>query len=127
MVFGHQSVGRNILSGVTSLEEETGVKLNRVTTRDFQPPGGLLLWTFQWGRMANRVGKIDDFVSIVKAIPAETNAIAFFKLCYVDVVDELMLRNSLSIIKTEVLQTDRTAQVNIQDSIVYSTPYRPCK
>jgi hypothetical protein len=109
VIFGHQSVGNNILSGVTSLEEETGVKLNRVTTRDFSNHEGPAFLDFPVGENGNSFGKIDDFVSMVKAIPTETNAIAFFKLCYVDVLDRTDVEELFSYYKKEML--------NLKDSV----------
>ncbi len=120
VVFGHQSVGRNILSGVTSLEEETGVKLNRVTTRDFSNPGGPAFMDFPVGENGKPLGKIDDFVSMVKSIPAETNAIAFFKLCYVDVVDNTDVEELFNYFKTEIFHLkDSIGQIQI---VLFTVP-----
>jgi len=83
--FGHQSVGANILSGIEQWEQETGVTLNTIETRtpdDSQQPA---FAHYRVGRNGDPVLKIDDFVSQVENLPAESGAVAFFKLCYVDI------------------------------------------
>ena len=88
LYFGHQSVGFNILSGIHIWEEETGVNLNIVESRDFANTDSASLVHFKVGRNGDPKGKIDDFVSLVDSIPGDSMAAAFFKLCYVDIMSD---------------------------------------
>ncbi|MFH0756048.1 MAG: hypothetical protein V2B15_02030 [Bacteroidota bacterium] len=85
VIFGHQSVGKNILAGVARWEEEEDVTLNRVTTREMNGYTDSVFIDFQVGTNLEPRTKIDDFVSVVEGIPDETVCFAFFKFCYVDV------------------------------------------
>ena len=83
--FGHQSVGNNILSGIEQWEEETGVQLAKVETRDFSDGSNAAFVHFRVGKNGDPNSKIDDFVTLVESIPNESTSVAFFKLCYVDI------------------------------------------
>jgi len=85
IVFGHQSVGRNILGGISAWEEETGVSLNRQSTRDMSTLGSPAFIDFNVGQNGDPQSKVDDFVSLVETIAEDQSPIAFFKYCYVDV------------------------------------------
>jgi len=94
VIFGHQSVGRNMLAGVSQWEESEGVILNTVTTREVSDHTESVFIDFSVGTNLKPITKIDDFVSVLEGIPDETVCSAFFKFCYVDVdgntnVDEL--------------------------------------
>ncbi len=83
IVFGHQSVGENILDGMRALAKEAGVSLNIVEAReaDGANPGIL---HFKVGRNGDPLAKINDFATVVSdARFAKTDA-AMVKLCYVD-------------------------------------------
>lgn len=85
--FAHQSVGRNILSGIDSLVTENGVSLN-VTRFD----GDLIisksgLYHTQIGTNRNPKSKIDEFYSILKKAKIKPD-VAFLKLCFVDVTEK---------------------------------------
>ncbi len=82
--FGHQSVGFDILSGIESWEVETGVKIPKIEIRDFSNTGEASLVHFQVGANKDPFSKIDDFAALVKEIPKDKPAIAFFKFCYID-------------------------------------------
>ncbi|MBN1599797.1 MAG: hypothetical protein JW894_15995 [Bacteroidales bacterium] len=84
-IFGHQSVGYNIMDGVNLLEEKTGINLNVRETRDFksfQEPG---LIHFAVGSNKDPNSKVDDFVKLMNEISVDSNAIASFKFCYIDI------------------------------------------
>jgi hypothetical protein len=87
VIFGHQSVGRNILSGIDYWEEQTGVNLNRESTRSISDTSKAFFLDFSVGSNGDPEGKIDDFVSLVEGLSDDLNCIVFFKLCYVDVLE----------------------------------------
>jgi hypothetical protein len=82
--FGHQSVGYNIMDGVQQWELESGINLSMESSRDFASLPENSFVHFKVGANREPRGKIDDFVNLVDQIPAEENAIAFFKFCYAD-------------------------------------------
>ncbi len=84
--FGHQSVGWNILSGIEKWEEKYGVKLSMIESRDFSNAKEATFYHFAVGKNSNPKSKIDDFISLVETIPDTSEAVVFFKLCYVDIV-----------------------------------------
>lgn len=83
VVFGHQSVGLNILNGASEIAREQGVALNIVETR--KPPAeGAGIFHFGVGANGDPQSKIKDYVGVV-SVPDFPNAdIALVKLCYVD-------------------------------------------
>jgi hypothetical protein len=85
--FGHQSVGNNILAGIAQWEEKEGVSLNIIETKDFSAIGNGTFVQFRVGSNGNPQSKVDEFVSLAGGISQETPSIAFFKFCYVDVVE----------------------------------------
>jgi len=87
LYFGHQSVGFNILSGVARWEDETGVSINKVESRDFANTGSAALVHFRVGKNGDPKSKIDDFVSLMETVPCDSASVAFFKFCYVDVTE----------------------------------------
>jgi len=88
IIFGHQSVGRNILSGINQLEAETGIKLNIIESRDFKGIRELSFIHFRVGVNKDAVSKINDFKSIMEDVSKDSGSIAFFKFCYVDIREE---------------------------------------
>lgn len=86
--FGHQSVGNDILDGVEQWENETGVHLKKVESKDFSSVGDASLVHFGVGSNTDPRSKIDDFVTLVEQIPLEDSPVAFFKLCYVDITGD---------------------------------------
>lgn len=86
LYFGHQSVGFNILSGIHSWEEETGVRLGIDESRDLANTDTASLVHFKVGNNGDPRSKIDDFVSLVDSIPGDSASAVFFKLCYVDIM-----------------------------------------
>ncbi len=83
--FGHQSVGNNIIDGIEKWESETGTVLNKLEIEDIDGPSDTPFIHYRVGRNGEPESKIDEFVSKVKSIPEESGAVAFFKLCYVDI------------------------------------------
>jgi hypothetical protein len=79
VLFGHQSVGNNILDGVRAIAAEQNVSFNIVETRAAPADAGL--YHFNVGDNQNPQGKITDF----RRVAADNGAdVALLKLCYVD-------------------------------------------
>lgn len=107
--FGHQSVGENILNGISILESDSDVKLNRYTGEGFEETKESVFFDFRIGENGNQISKIDDFVSFVKSIPEERNAIAILKLCYVDLSEGYDVNKIFSYYKDELLKLKNTS------------------
>lgn len=86
--FGHRSVGNNILGGIEQWEQETGVSLKKVESKDFSSLGDASIVHFGVGSNSDPRSKIDEFVALVDQIPNEGAPVAFFKLCYVDITGD---------------------------------------
>jgi len=81
--FGHQSVGFNILEGVTEiLGEHKNIKLDIVESKDFG--SATRFYHSRVGQNGDPVSKIQDFTSMIDGGIGKQADIAFFKLCYVD-------------------------------------------
>jgi len=85
IIFGHQSVGYNILKGIIQLEEESGMKLNIIESKEFSEIESPSLIHFLVGKNKDAVSKIDDFVKVMDDIAIDNETIAFFKFCYIDI------------------------------------------
>ena len=87
--FGHKSVGYNIIDGIEDiLNECKHIKLNIVEARDpaeFDVP---IFAHSQVGRNRDPVSKIESFTNIMDAGVGNKVDIAFFKLCYADVMQD---------------------------------------
>ncbi|MBV5268211.1 MAG: SGNH/GDSL hydrolase family protein [Burkholderiaceae bacterium] len=82
IVFGHQSVGANILSGVQYLSKEAGIQLKVTDSRIAAKDTGIT--HFSIGRNGDPLSKINDFADVIKS--GLNPDIALMKLCYVDIV-----------------------------------------
>ena len=85
--FGHQSVGYNIIDGISDvMNERDYIKLNVLESHKpaiFDQP---VLAHSQVGRNTDPVSKIESFVDIMDAGAGGKVDIAFFKFCYVDIM-----------------------------------------
>jgi len=85
--FGHQSVGFNIVDGISEiLNERDNIKLNIVEASDpaeFDQP---VFAHSQVGRNTDPVSKIKSFKTIMDAGVGDKVDMAFFKFCYVDIM-----------------------------------------
>jgi hypothetical protein len=82
IVFGHQSVGENVISGIETLARENHVALSIAETRDaFAAPG---LHHFKIGRNGEPQTKLEDFDATMSHDIAGTADIALMKLCFTD-------------------------------------------
>ncbi len=82
VVFGHQSVGYNILNGVTRLANRDGVKIDIHEQRT--PPTGQGITHFTIGKNGDPMSKMQDFAAAIDAGAAQGADVALMKLCYVD-------------------------------------------
>ncbi len=81
VLFGHQSVGANILEGVRKLADENNVKLTLRQSRSDQGQAPAI-FNFGVGQNGDPLGKINDFA---RTAPSFTNIdIAMMKICFVD-------------------------------------------
>lgn len=84
--FGHQSVGSNVIAGVSDLFVEPGSPpLAVVETRDAIAADGGFLSHTHVGVNGDPLGKFDDFAAILGGSLGDEVDIAVLKLCYVDV------------------------------------------
>ena len=85
--FGHQSVGYNIIDGITDiLNERDYIKLNVIEAREpavFDQP---VFAHSQVGMNTEPFSKIKRFVEIMDAGVGSKIDIAFFKFCYIDIM-----------------------------------------
>lgn len=82
VLFGHQSVGNNMLEGIRSLAAQAGRKLNLVETRSAPTAPGI--YHFMIGRNEEPQSKIDDFAKTLEGGAANGADVALMKLCYID-------------------------------------------
>ena len=85
--FGHQSVGYNIIDGITDITNERDyIKLNVIEEREpsaFEKP---VFAHSQVGMNTKPFSKIERFVEIMDSGIGSKVDIAFFKFCYVDIM-----------------------------------------
>jgi len=85
--FGHQSVGYNIIDGISDvMNERDCIKLNVLESHKpavFDQP---VLAHSQVGRNTDPISKIESFVDIMDAGAGRKVDMAFFKFCYVDIM-----------------------------------------
>jgi len=82
VLFGHQSVGNNILQGMKTLAAEAGRQLNIVEARSASTGPGI--YHFAIGRNEEPQSKIDDFRETAKGGAVTGADVALMKLCYID-------------------------------------------
>lgn len=83
--FGHQSVGENILSGVTTLARESSVAASRLAVED--PGIPLEPGVFadrRIGRNTDPRSKLAEFAELLRAGIGERADVVLLKFCYVD-------------------------------------------
>jgi hypothetical protein len=85
VLFGHQSVGKDILGGVAALEAESGQRLFSIQDSADLPPSGMgRLLHYRIGKNGDPPSKCRDFVDLVKKHGKDTINIALMKFCYAD-------------------------------------------
>lgn len=91
--FGHQSVGENIIQGITELmNEHNEMKLDITKTKNLANfPEGVFAH-FPIGINNDPGAKIEDFNRIMRSGIGELADIAFFKFCFVDITSSTDVR-----------------------------------
>jgi lysophospholipase L1-like esterase len=90
ILFGHQSVGFDIMRGLEEiLGENPSIPLKVAFTREPASAGPAGLFHFEVGRNGDPLGKIRAFASLMENEGGEPPDIAFVKLCYADITDEI--------------------------------------
>lgn len=88
IVFGHQSVGVNIITGIRALlAGNTGPEPVFLSTRTVAGVAPGIFAEFGVGQNMFPAGKISDFVAVMDGGLATVADIAFFKYCFVDFYD----------------------------------------
>ena len=82
IVFGHQSVGANILDGVRDLSRAASVQVSIQESRLAPTTPGIT--HFKVGQNGDAMSKIRDFTAAIDAGAAEGADVAAMKLCYLD-------------------------------------------
>ncbi|MGZ5026048.1 MAG: hypothetical protein ACXWE9_02580 [Methylobacter sp.] len=83
VVFGHQSVGSNILNGVERLAASDRVNLG-IREQRTTPAADGGISHFPIGNNGDPISKIEDFASAINAGAAQGADVALMKLCYAD-------------------------------------------
>lgn len=85
--FGHQSVGYNIIDGITDIMNERDyVKLNVIEAREPSAFDQPVFAHSQVGMNTKPFSKIERFVEIMDSGVGSKVDMAFFKFCYVDIM-----------------------------------------
>lgn len=84
--FGHQSVGANILEGLTTLAGEADVRVNIQRFETAHATAGITFVEKDLGQNGDALGKVDDFVASIRDMSDHPPTIALMKFCYLDIV-----------------------------------------
>jgi hypothetical protein len=85
--FGHQSVGFNLIEGINNVMKEVpGIKLNIQETNSPEAFGAPIFAHSKIGKNRDPKLKCDDFRAVMDSGVGSKADIAFFKLCFVDVI-----------------------------------------
>jgi hypothetical protein len=82
--FGHQSVGKNILEGISDISAGADHKINIVESREVKAKDEAVFLHASIGKNKDPFSKIADFREIVENGISGKTDVAFFKFCYVD-------------------------------------------
>jgi len=84
--FGHQSVGYNIIDGISDVIDERGyVRLNILESCNKAVFNQPVFAHSQVGRNTDPISKIESFMNVMDSGAGEKVDVAFFKFCYVDI------------------------------------------
>lgn len=93
--FAHQSVGFNILNGISLISSDLQVPLNIVETSDVSKLHGAFFAQSRIGENTRPESKIEDFYNKMHNGLGESVDIAFLKLCFVDINPETDINSLL--------------------------------
>lgn len=82
VVFGHQSVGRNLLDGLQKLAAQAQAPL--AVTESRTPTGAAGITHFAVGANGDPLAKIRDFAAVIDSAGPDAADVALVKLCYID-------------------------------------------
>ena len=86
ILFSHQSVGYNILSGVKMISDKTGIEINVKNVDDVSLGNNKIFAHVTGGKNYYPKTKIDSFTKKISELNGESIPdVAFMKFCYVDV------------------------------------------
>ncbi len=85
VLFGHQSVGRNILSEVSTVYAGYGINAPRQLTAPVSGVDGPYLSEINIGTNRDPDSKIDEFDDLLRSGVGDRVDVAFLKFCYVDI------------------------------------------
>jgi hypothetical protein len=85
ILFGHQSVGGNLLEGMARLAREHGADGLRIVAVDPKPGDGPAIAHLLIGENEKPDSKITHFDQLMSGPAGQWAEIAFFKLCYADI------------------------------------------
>ncbi len=86
ILFGHQSVGLDLLTGINEYLEAAGLApLEFVSVNQVVGGGKPFICSVQVGKNQDPLGKCADFEDIVLKLTDVDLDLAFFKLCYIDI------------------------------------------
>ena len=101
--FGHQSVGFNIMDGITAIKNQSSINSFVVLeTRDVSGFRDPLFAHSRIGKNTDPKSKITDFVNILKNGLGASVDIAFMKLCYIDVNRRTNINELFELYKTSL-------------------------
>lgn len=91
VVFGHQSVGFDVIHGLQALSASKPERYRLTIQPQIQPQwftrnAGMGEWFL--GQNGNAIGKVDEFVRQVRAGFGDHVDVAMMKLCYADITDQ---------------------------------------
>ena len=85
ILFGHQSVGGNILEGLKELQKSNpGGSLKVIDLEKSTPPPGPFLGELRIGKNGDPASKCDAFRETVKGMAGDSLDVVVMKFCYVD-------------------------------------------
>lgn len=117
ILFGHQSVGMDIMEGIADLQQAIGgTHLHLRKGADALPAGGWFIDTLV-GRNADPASKCDAFRGMVEHL-ADSLDIALMKFCYVDIKDTTNIDRMFSYYVETVESLKRTCP---QVTLVHAT------
>lgn len=87
ILFGHQSVGRNLLQGLSELSRQAGVPLHIAGLDNAKPGDGPGLFHVDIGKNREPIGKIEAFTRLLQSPSGAPYDAAILKFCYEDISD----------------------------------------
>ena len=105
IVFGHHSVGKNILDGLRDLSTKAGVEINVVSINNNMSKDKLKFVDFYPGRNEQPKTKVDGFVNKIQELdPDYVPDIAFMKFCYIDILPKTDVETLFTYYKNNIIE-----------------------